>query len=240
MSKVRELKVSKTSLLSYEGLGATSPWEDRGSRESYSILLSTAAGGSMRRPPGATPELAVGALEPEADHQCRKQEVTGLCCWGHGEDVLVGSSEPWSPPFFLPSSSAVCHQHLQHRRKLSVTPMGSETFPSLRHKGTDFLPQRADSTDKQGRLAASPRAFILRACKIHSRRSGNPGAHPQTRAFQSGPCTPRRTSQNIPCSEHLWELLAPFSGRVSLRKLVSRSMEHSQLLSLAGKPVLGF
>lgn len=86
----------------------------------------------MPGPPGATPELAVGALEPEADHQCRKQEVTGLCCWGHGEDVLVGSSEPWSPPFFLPSSSAVCHQHLQHRWKLSVTPMGSETFPSLR------------------------------------------------------------------------------------------------------------
>lgn len=130
--KVRELKVSKTSLLSYEGLGATSPWEDQGRRESYSILLSTAAGGSMRRPPGATPELAVGALEPEADHQCRKQEVTGLCCWGHGEDVLVGSSEPWSPPFFLPSSSAVCHQNLQHRWKSSVTPMGSETFPSLR------------------------------------------------------------------------------------------------------------
>lgn len=39
-------------------------------------------------------------------------------------------------------------------------------------------------------------------------------------------------------SEHLWELLAPFSGRVSLRKLIFRSMEHSQLLSLAGELVL--
>lgn len=139
----------------------------------------------------------------------------------------------------LPSESPAqmeieCHSH--GLRNIPLTPAQQWHW----HKGTDFLPQRADSTDKQGRLAASPRAFILRACKIHSRRSGNPGACPQTRAFQSGPCTPRRRSQNIPCSEHLWELLAPFSGRVSLRKLVFRSMEHSQLLSLAGKPVLGF
>lgn len=105
--KVRELKVLKTSLLSYEGLGATSLWEERGSRESHNILLTRAAGGSMPRPPGATPELAVGALEPEAD-QCRTQEVTGLCCWGHGKDVLVGSSEPWSPPFFLHRSQFLC------------------------------------------------------------------------------------------------------------------------------------
>lgn len=109
------------------------------------------------------------------------------------------------------------------------------------HKGTDFLPQRADSIPALTNRAGWRHPHVLLSF-VHAKSTAGgqeilepihrPELSRASLALQEDPRTSR--------SEHLWELLAPFSGRVSLTKLVFRRMEHSRLLSLAGMPVLGF
>lgn len=90
----------------------------------------------------------MGTLEHVVDHQCRKHKVTGLCCWGHGKDVPVGSSEHWSPPFFLPGSQFLCSltsaslAQMETECRSDGLRSGPLTPAQQRHwhKGMDFLP----------------------------------------------------------------------------------------------------
>lgn len=54
-------------------------------------------------------------------------------------------------------------------------------------------------------------------------------AHSKTSASQRSPDSLRRASY---CN-HVWLLLVPYLGIVSLKKMIFRSTEHFQLLSLA-------
>lgn len=80
-----------------------------------------------------------------------------------------------------------------------------------------------------------PSANVPHAVKNPQQEVRNHTAHPQTTAFQRSLDTLQGEDPQTSCSNHLWELLAAFSGRISSGKLILRSVEHSQLLSLAGK-----